>query len=111
MYCRGIKRRIISLVISLIMVISLVSVMPKIDVKAEGVTEVDLTELNGLSGEHVSHSGAKGTAYEAGMVQIKLQLPEEYNSFAELNIILHSDVFENSVFIFLFISSNSALII
>ena len=84
MCCRGIKRRITSLIISLIMVISLVSVMPSVDVKADSVSEVDITELNGLAGEFTSKAGPKGTGYEAGMVQIKLQLPEEYNSFSKL---------------------------
>ncbi len=84
MYCKGFKRRIISLIISIAMVISLVSVMPAMNVKADSVGEVDITDLNELSGEFTKTAGPEGAAYDAGMVQVKLQLPEEYNSFAKL---------------------------
>ncbi len=85
MYFRGFKRRVVSLIIAMVMLAGLVSVVPLPDVKADSVTEVDITDFNGLRREFTATAGAKGTAYDAGMVQVKLQLPEEYNSFAKLN--------------------------
>ena len=77
------------MLISFIMVLSLVSVMPMTNVKAEEVnevevTEVDLTELNGLSGEFTAEAIKEGETWAVGTHEIKIQLPEEYNSFNEL---------------------------
>ncbi|MCR5543505.1 MAG: glycoside hydrolase family 9 protein [Eubacterium sp.] len=86
MYCRGIKSKVISLIVSLIMVISLVSVMPAMKVKAaDPVNEIDITEFNGFPKEITGTSGAEGPSWAIGAYEIKIQLPEEYNSFNELH--------------------------
>ena len=84
MYRRGLKERIISLIISMIMVISLVSVVPAKSVNAEQPNVVDITEFNELEGKFEGVTGAEGTAWHAGMHEVKIRLPEEYNSFPKL---------------------------
>ena len=80
MYCRGLKVRIVSLIIYLIMVIGLVLSVPVTGVNAEPVKEVDITEFNGFTGKITGTAGAAGSeSWAVGAYEIKVQLPEDYN--------------------------------